>query len=180
MQIEATSPEGRIGAAETLLKEMKTLEPPLMPNVRTHMVLIEGHGKQGRLEDAVAAWQRMLQQGLKANEYVYTALIDACAKRMDVDTADRILEAALEDTNMRPNIQMFTAMIDMNARAGRAGKIKSIWRNMLEAGVSPDTIAVNAAITALEKSASLQDAMGLFEEIQSTSAGRSPQNSSSY
>ena len=62
MQLETTSAAGRLGAAEALLEEMKKCEPPVVPNVRTHMVLIEGHGKRGRLEDAVAAWQRMLTQ----------------------------------------------------------------------------------------------------------------------
>ncbi len=62
MQLETTSAAGRLGAAEALLEEMKKCEPPVIPNVRTHMVLIEGHGKRGRLEDAVAAWQRMLTQ----------------------------------------------------------------------------------------------------------------------
>jgi len=127
MQLETKSAGGRLGAAEALLEEMKKCEPSVVPNVRTHMVLIEGHGKRGRLEDAVAAWQRMLAQGVAANEYVYTALIDACAKRMDAQSADRILHAALNDGNIKPNVQMFTAMIDMNARAGRASKVKALW-----------------------------------------------------
>lgn len=62
VQLETTSAAGRLGAAEALLEEMKKCEPPVVPNVRTHMVLIEGHGKRGRLEDAMAAWQRMLSQ----------------------------------------------------------------------------------------------------------------------
>ena len=67
------------------------------------------------------------EQGVAANEYVYTALIDACAKRMDVETADRIMDTALRDGTVKPNVQMFTAMIDMNARAGRARKVKTLW-----------------------------------------------------
>ena len=141
MQLEIKAPGGSIGAAEALFREMKALNPPIAPNVRTHMVLIEGHGKHGRLEDAVAAWQRMLADGLAANEYIYTALIDACAKRMDVDAADRILDAALSDKLVKPNVQMFTAMIDLNARAGRGGKVKALWRDMMAAGVVLDTTA---------------------------------------
>jgi pentatricopeptide repeat protein len=69
----------------------------------------------------------MPEQGVAANEYVYTALIDACAKRMDIQTADRIMDAALRDGTVKPNVQMFTALIDMNARAGRARKVKTLW-----------------------------------------------------
>lgn len=166
MQLETKTASGSIGAAEALFKEMKTLDPPLVTTVRTHLVLIEGHGKRGRLEDAVAAWQRMLEQGVQANEYIYTALIDACAKRMDVQTADRVLDAALEDDRVKPNMHMFTAMIDMNARAGRAGKVKSLWTQMLDAGIQPDTAAVNSVISALDKSASLDDVIELSRQVQ--------------
>ena len=154
-----------IGSAEALLKEMMALDPPIMPNVRTHLVLIEGHGKRGRLEDAVAAWQRMLKQGIAANEYVYTALIDACAKRMDIERADGIMEAALRDAGTKPNAHMFTSMIDLYARSGQHAKVKAIWQQMRTSGVKPDTAAVNAVITALDKAASLDEAKELFAEM---------------
>jgi len=44
MQIEIRC--AGIGAAEALLREMMAEDPPVMPNVRTHLVLIEGHGKR--------------------------------------------------------------------------------------------------------------------------------------
>jgi pentatricopeptide repeat protein len=109
----------------------------------------------------------MLKQGIAANEYIYTALIDACAKRMDVQTAERVMRAAWDDPSIKPNVQMLTSIIDLHARAGQHGKVKAVWEQMEARGVEPDTAAVNAVITALDKSGSLEEAREVFLRVRS-------------
>ena len=65
-------------------------------------------------------------QGLQANAYVYTALLDACAKRFDIAAGQRVLaaaEAAAAAGAVPPSTHMYTAMLDLYARAGNADKV---------------------------------------------------------
>ena len=61
--------------AERIFKQMS-----IQPDLITYSTLIKGHCRNKKIEKALILHEKMLQQGIKADEVLYNSLLDGCMK----------------------------------------------------------------------------------------------------
>ncbi|EKX37597.1 hypothetical protein GUITHDRAFT_89623 [Guillardia theta CCMP2712] len=121
---------GNMSAAEKLFTAMRA--KGVEPNEVTHGILIDGYHKHGRLEDVFSAWRRMKEQGLKTNEVIYSSLIDACAKRMDMARAEKLVEEVAANGFLFLDGRCYSVIIDAFARSGQVEEAEKYLEKMCE------------------------------------------------
>lgn len=71
--------------AEKFFKRLK--QDSLEPNVVTYGTLIKGYAKINNLEKMMEKYEEMLGCGIKANQAIYTAIMDAYGRNKDFGSA---------------------------------------------------------------------------------------------
>jgi pentatricopeptide repeat protein len=71
---------------------MLTQQLGIAANVRLYSAAINACGRAGRLEEAVAVFDRSQRAGVRPNVVLYTSLIHACQVAGDVDAATHYLQ----------------------------------------------------------------------------------------
>merc|ERR1719512_216504 len=77
----------------------------------------------------------------------YSAVIDACAKRGDIDGAEGFFGRMIEK-GIQPNVVTFSSIIDSCAKAGNLSRAESWYEKMLEHGIAPSVHTYGAIINA--------------------------------
>lgn len=171
---DAFARNGQLADAEATLVEMEAVG--VRPSVRTYNTLLKGYARAGQLKRAFAVVRRMREQlGASApNEVTYNTLIHACVLRGELSRARQILQWLSEGPRSRarprPSVQAYTALMrgyvtppkTRNANVTRAWRAQlvasgdpggfdaatALLRQMVGAGVQPNSVTANTLLTA--------------------------------
>lgn len=119
--------------------------------------IIVGCGQNGRVQDAIAFFHKMLQSGLKPNEVTFLGVLSACRHAGLVEDAWTIFKSMKSKHGLEPHFEHYYCMVDLLGQAGcfkEAEKLigdmpfkpdKTIWTSMLKAcGMHKNTELVSA------------------------------------
>ncbi|KAG9443819.1 hypothetical protein H6P81_015159 [Aristolochia fimbriata] len=81
--------------------------------------MISGYGIHGRGREAVQLFHQMIQSGIKPNEVTVTSALCACSHAGLVDEGIHFFRSLTETYHMEPNLDHYSCIVDLLARAGR-------------------------------------------------------------
>ncbi|KAF5180244.1 Pentatricopeptide repeat-containing protein [Thalictrum thalictroides] len=88
-------------------------------NVVTWTSLISGYGQNGRVEEVLECFDRMVDEGFKPNYVTFLAVLSACSYGGLVTEGRRYFCSMTQDYNIKPRLKHYAAMVDLLGRAGR-------------------------------------------------------------
>ncbi|OSC99529.1 hypothetical protein PYCCODRAFT_1415887 [Trametes coccinea BRFM310] len=98
-------------------------------------------------EMALASFQRMVDLGMRPNEYHYGALMEAYTAVGDMSRATKVMQDAM-DAGVDINVKTYTILITGYARLGQARDAAETFRRMVAEGIRPDVPAIDALTSA--------------------------------
>lgn len=107
--------------------------------------IIVGCGQNGRAEEAIKLYHKMIESGLKPNEITYLGVLSACRYAGLVEEARTIFNSMKIDHGQEPSMEHYSCMVDLLGQAGyfeEAERLiaempcepnQTIWRSLLGA-----------------------------------------------
>ncbi|RXH95048.1 hypothetical protein DVH24_024732 [Malus domestica] len=137
----------------------------------------------GRAEDAVKLYSLMRKEGLKPNDFTFTATLFACSHGGLVEEGERIFYAMEKEFGIVPKLQHFGCLIDLLSRNGQVEEtlhlVKempnkpdiAIWGSLL--GGCREKIHLKLAVEVIEKATELEtNESGVYVLLSNTHAHR--------
>lgn len=112
-------------------------------DVVTWSAMVSGYAKQGFQEHAVRVFQQMQHEGVRANVYVSSIVVDMLTRGGELGKAREAFDGLHEK-----NVVLWTAMIAGYSRQGHAGEALRLYRQMQCEGVEPNKITFICALQA--------------------------------
>jgi len=98
----------------------------------------------------------------------YDALISACGKAGEWETALRLFGELQSERGLEPTAATFRASIRACEKAGRREEASELFADLRRRGLTPDVVTYSAVIAATEKSGLSERALELFAQARST------------
>ncbi|KAF8714856.1 hypothetical protein HU200_027390 [Digitaria exilis] len=135
-----------------------------MPNVVTYTSVISGYCKAGRMEDAMAVYNDMLESGTKPNTITYNVLINGYGKAGDIESAVGMYQQLML-RRCPPDVVTFSSLIDGYCRCGQLDGAMRIWKEMAQYHIQPNVYTFSIMIHSVCKQNRSEDALGLLREL---------------
>lgn len=92
--------------------------------------MILGYGQHGDGMEAIAIFERMLEENVTPNEVTFTAVISACSRVGLVREGCEFFRMLQEDYSMKPRKEHYGSMVDLLGRAGQLEETAEFIRSM--------------------------------------------------
>lgn len=177
----------------TLANKFLVMYGPLSPE--SALVAANAYVDQGFIMDALKILTSLEERGISAGSELYARMIvkageggardvvqdlvagrrfklEDCTRVMTVCSRlglDNEVEAVFQrytEQDLKPNIVMFTALMQARARAGKVRQALAVFWEMQEAGVKPDLIACRVMIRLCEKVGDVNRAVKVYNEMR--------------
>lgn len=125
-------------------------------------VMIAVYVQHGANESAFELFRKFRRERGKGDKYTFISVLKAIANLGDLD-AGRKVHALVEKSGMGVDIQILTTLIRMYSKCGSLGDACSVFNKILER----DVVCWNAMLAAYAHSGHGQDALKLFQLMQS-------------
>ena len=100
-------------------------------NVFTWSSMIDGYGKNGMAQEALALLRKMLKDGdVVPNDVTFLAALSACGHGGLVSEGKKILDCMERDYSLKPNVEHFACMVDLLGRSGELREALAFIRKM--------------------------------------------------
>ncbi|KAJ7519088.1 hypothetical protein O6H91_20G022200 [Diphasiastrum complanatum] len=123
--------------------------------------IICAHVKHGQDEEGINLYLRMLQYNVKANDYVYVAVLKACARTADLKSG-RSIHSHINESGFRSNLFVGNALLHMYAKCGSLVEARRVFDNLS----GKDVVSWNAMVTAYAQIGFGKEALQLFKQMQ--------------
>ncbi|GAA0152088.1 hypothetical protein LIER_10657 [Lithospermum erythrorhizon] len=123
--------------------------------------MLAGYAQNGLAKEAALLFDDMVDSGVKPNEKTWVSVISACSLRGDLALA-KSLETMINDKQIRLNVFIKSALLDMHAKCGNIMMAKKIFD---ELGESNNSVSWNAMISAYARIGDLTSAKELFDQM---------------
>lgn len=104
-------------------------EKSLERNVITWTGLISGYGYNGRVEEVLKFFHKMINEGFKPNYVTFLAVLSACSHGGLVEKARKYFSSMINDYNIRPIGKHYAAIVDLLGRSGRLEEAYNFVKN---------------------------------------------------
>ncbi|KAK9102341.1 hypothetical protein Sjap_019595 [Stephania japonica] len=110
--VDMYSKLGEITDASTLFKTMP------VRNVISWNAMIIGYAQNGRDEDALVLYRKMLEENFKPDNITFVGLLSACSHLGLIDEGRRYFSSISELHGLRPTLDHYACMINLYGRSG--------------------------------------------------------------
>nr|AYM00879.1 pentatricopeptide repeat protein [Salvia miltiorrhiza] len=136
--------------------------------------MISAHAFHGRAEDALALFQRMLEEkGLCPDDITFIGVLSACVHAGLVDEGRRIFDLMSSFFKLTPKVEHYSCMVDLLSRAGR---LYEAWDFIQKMPQKPDEILLGALLVACQKLKNVD----IGERVSRLLLEMEPSNSGNY
>ncbi|GJN27480.1 hypothetical protein PR202_gb15508 [Eleusine coracana subsp. coracana] len=135
-----------------------------MPNVVTYTSVISGYCKAGKMEDAIAVFNDMIDFGTTPNAVTYNVLINGYGKVGDMESAERVYQQMMI-RRCPPDVVTFSSLIDGYCRRGQLDGAMRVWKKMAQFHIHPNVYTFSIMIHSLCRQNRSQEALGLLREL---------------
>ncbi|TVU10766.1 hypothetical protein EJB05_44313, partial [Eragrostis curvula] len=154
---------GKLNDAEKLLQSMN--EKGCSPDEVTHNAFLSGLCKAGRVDEAFERLELLRDGGFTLGLKGYSCLIDGLFQAGRYDEGFDCYKEMLEQTDVKPDVVLYTIMIRGCAEDGRIKDAFSFLDEMKEKGFVPDTFCYNTLLKGLCDVGDLEGAHSLKSEM---------------
>ncbi|KAL9458934.1 hypothetical protein AB3S75_007759 [Citrus x aurantiifolia] len=99
-------------------------------NLQSWTIMMSGLADNGRGNDAISLFAKMIQTGLKPDSISFSAILSACSHLGLVDEGKNYFDEMARVYNIKPTMEHYGCMVDMLGRAGLIEEAYHIIRNM--------------------------------------------------
>ena len=121
-------------------------------------------GTETGVDLALSLLGQMTEEGYAPDLHSYNALLKACERAADWDTAIETL-SIMKSHKIVPDAISYTSAVGALGRAREWEKALSLWLTMLTDGISPDTLALRTLLRALSGAAQWPTALAVFDAV---------------
>lgn len=139
--------------------EMLKEQPFYHPKEGTYMKLLVLLGRSGQPGQACQLFDEMIEQGIEPTSELYTALLAACCRSNLVDKAFSILEEMKSLPLCQPDVYTYSILIKACVDAMRFELVESLYDQMAERGITPNTVTQNIVLSGYGKA-------GKYDEME--------------
>ncbi|CAA7389324.1 unnamed protein product [Spirodela intermedia] len=119
---------GHLNHAQALFDEMPE------PSVISWTAIITGYMEEGKLEEALGLFKRMLQVGLEPDSFTLVRVLCICSQLGDSQAGERI-HRYIQEKAMHCNVFVATSLVDMYAKCGDMERARQVFEQMPERDV---------------------------------------------
>ena len=128
-------------------------------------------GTETGVDLALSLLGQMTEEGYAPDLHSYNALLKACERAADWDTAIETL-SIMKSHKIVPDAISYTSAVGALGRAREWEKALSLWLTMLTDGISPDTLALRTLLRALSGAAQWPTALAVFDAVANSEDAR--------
>lgn len=151
------------GGIKGILGEIK--DQGLAPNVYTYNLLISYYRNSGKVEEALAVYERMKgTSGVIPNTGTYTTLIAMLNRHKLHSLAEALYKEALASCPDQLDLHLFNAMMSSYFDSGRPQEAHQVVNQMLAAGIRPNHITYKIMLVELLTQRKLAEAHRLYDQ----------------
>ncbi|CAJ0852051.1 10537_t:CDS:2 [Entrophospora sp. SA101] len=156
----------KINDAENFLKLISSVRKMQCKRVSTHYynILMAGHVKEKKLENALEILQQMSKNNVKPNRCTYNILINFCAKLSKVDLAEKLF-SKMKSVDIPPNVLSYSGIIEAHGNVMDLDSCIKYFKQMEEANVRPNIYTYCILITAYARTGNFQEAVKWFRHM---------------
>ncbi|KAK9149314.1 hypothetical protein Scep_008071 [Stephania cephalantha] len=122
--VDMYSKLGEITDAWTLFKTMP------VRNVISWNAMIIGYAQNGRDEDALALYERMLEENFKPDNITFVGVLSACGHLGLVDEGRSYFSSISEQHGLRPTLDHYACMMNLYGRSGHMKEVMDMLKAM--------------------------------------------------
>ncbi|CAO2838376.1 unnamed protein product [Amaranthus hypochondriacus] len=139
--------------------EMLREQPFYQPKEGTYMKLLVLLGKSGQPGRACELFDTMIEEGLEPTSELYTALLAAYCRSFLIDDAFAILTKMKSLPLCQPDVFTYSTLIKACVDASRFDLVESLYKEMGDRGVFPNTVTQNIVLSGYGK-------VGKYEQME--------------
>ncbi|ESW20787.1 hypothetical protein PHAVU_005G014800 [Phaseolus vulgaris] len=114
-------------------------------HVITWNAMIDGYGTHGLGKEALDLFKEMQKGAVKPNDITFLSVISACSHSGFVEEGLFLFKSMKEDYDFEPNLDHYSAMVDL---LGRAGRLDDAWNFLQGMTVKPGISVLGAMLGA--------------------------------
>ena len=123
-------------------------ESGITPGISMWTAMLDAYGSVGAVKDGLAAWDLMLQQGVKPESLTYRAIINILFKGQRPDLAMELFRQyeSLPVDDQEHRLSVYNTVLAGLCRSNREGEAEKIRIEMQEKGLKPNEVTFNTLI----------------------------------
>ncbi|KAF6991927.1 hypothetical protein CFC21_008975 [Triticum aestivum] len=155
--VRAYSVAGLIGLARKVFDELP------VRSVVVYTTMVSGYAQNGQYQDAMGAFDEMLNEGFEPGAVVLASVLSACARSGGLVMGRRVHDIMERRGMVAPvGVILGTALVDMYAKNGAIKEAVTVFKGMPER----HTATWNALISALAHHGHVKDALAMFQQMR--------------
>ncbi|XP_042489602.1 pentatricopeptide repeat-containing protein ELI1, chloroplastic-like [Macadamia integrifolia] len=124
--------------------------------------MIAGYGVHGHGEEALLAFSRMLEYGLRPTSVTFVSVLSACSHSGLIEEGWQHFRSMAEDYDVVPDVVHYACMVDLLGRGGRLGEAKNFIDSM---PIQPDASVWRALLGACRVYSDIELAKTIFQKL---------------
>lgn len=153
-----------------LVNDMKSRK---LLNKDTFALISRRYARARRVEEAIEAFERMEEFGLKLETSDFNRLIDTLCKSRHVEKANKVFDK-MKQRRFDPDIKSFTILLEGWGKEHNLLRLDEVYREMKDEGFEPDVVTYGILISAYCKARKYDRAIELFHEMEEKNCKPSP------
>eukprot|EP00933_Yihiella_yeosuensis_P054377 TRINITY_DN527_c0_g1_i1.p1 TRINITY_DN527_c0_g1~~TRINITY_DN527_c0_g1_i1.p1 ORF type:complete len:852 (+),score=156.48 TRINITY_DN527_c0_g1_i1:101-2656(+) len=125
---------------------------------------ISSCGKDGRLADALAAFNAVKESGVPLTTFIYNCLIDACIKCNNPEAALQYF-GEMKDS-VAPDVVTYNTIIKGHLDLGRLSEVQDLVREMQKNSIEPSRITYQALLSVAAQSGSRKELWQIINDME--------------
>jgi len=166
--------EGDVDRAFSVLDDMKSDEK-FAPDEIMYNSILDGCAKQHRVEDALKVLDEMKSTGIIPSNYTLSILVKLLGHARRLNQAFRMVEELSTQHGFRPNVQVYTCLVQACVHAGQIQRALTTFATMQKQSVIPDSVAFGVVIGGCLTTGMLAEGTGLAKDALQQRKGDSSQ-----
>lgn len=107
--------------------------------------MMGGYGMHGKFSEVFELFDRMMEEGVRPDGYIFTAILTACSHGGLIERGREYFEMMEMRFGVKPGVQHYTCMVDM---LGRIGQVEEAEKLIMRMKVEPDEVLWKALLGA--------------------------------
>ncbi|XP_039040576.1 pentatricopeptide repeat-containing protein At1g71060, mitochondrial-like [Hibiscus syriacus] len=145
----------------SLVNDMKSRK---LLNKDTFALISRRYARARKVEEAIAAFERMEEFGFKLEASDFNRLIDVLCKSRQVEKANKVFDK-MKKRRFVPDIKSYTILLEGWGKEHNLLKLDEVYREMKGEGFEPDVVTYGILISAYCKAKKYNAAIELFHEM---------------
>jgi pentatricopeptide repeat protein len=143
--VKGFSNSGDLDRALCILKDMQD-EGKNSPDEVMYNSILDGCCKAQRLEDALKLFGEMKQNGIAPSNYTLSIMVKLLGRGRRLKQALALVEEVSNEFGVKPNIQVYTCLIQACFNNRQASKAIALHDKIIEEGLFPDEMTYSALV----------------------------------